>query len=140
MNPQSPMTLPFETAAWERWAPLIARIFLAIQFAIAALFKILFFSGEVAQTGAVGVPLPSLAVSLALILEIVSVFCLLTGWKIRAAAFVLAFYVMLLAFLFYHNWADQMTFGMFVSHLGLAAALLYVSAFGARSFTIEKQG
>jgi uncharacterized membrane protein YphA (DoxX/SURF4 family) len=49
-------------------------------------------------------------------------------------SFLLAGFVMLLAVIFYHNWSDQMQFGMFVSHLGLTAALLLLSVHG-KGFT-----
>jgi putative oxidoreductase len=112
---------------------------LAIQFAVAAYFKLTMFSGQVAETAAVGVPFASLAVALALLLEIVAVASLITGWQLRAVAFVLAPYIMLLAVIFYHNWSDMQMFGMFVSHLGLTAALLYVSVFGTSFMSIEKK-
>src|SRR6185503_12064320 len=104
--------------SYESWAPVVARLFLAIQFAIAAFFKIIGFSGEAAMTGAVGVPLPTVAVGLALILEVVGVFALVTGWRIKVLAALLAPYVLLLGVLFYHDWSNQLTFGLFVSHLG----------------------
>jgi putative oxidoreductase len=117
---------------YERYALIIARIFLAIQFAIAAWFKIVGFGGEAAMTAQVGVPFANVAVALALVLEVVGVLALLTGIKLRPVACVLALYVALLAVLFYHDWSNQMTFGLFMSHLGLTAALLYMSVFGAK--------
>ncbi len=116
---------------WELWAPRVARLFLAIQFGIAAYFKLTAFSGQVASASAAGVPLPTLAVALALILEVAGVLALLTGYYLRPIAAALAGYVMLLAVIFYHDWSSMMMFGLFVSHLGLTAALLYVSTFGA---------
>lgn len=126
------MTFPHQTPVYKNWAPIIARVFLAFQFGIAAFFKITMFSGQVAYTAAVNVPFPTIAVALALILEIAGIIALLTGYRIRLLASLLAFYVLLLGVIFYHNWGDQMTFGLFVSHLGLAAALLYVSVYGSR--------
>ncbi len=117
--------------AYEMGATWIARIFLAAQFGVAAYFKIIGFSGEAAMTASVGVPFATVAVGAALVLEIVGVIALLSGVMIRQVSLVLALYVALLAVLFYHNWADQMSFGFFMSHLGLVAALLYVSVFGA---------
>ncbi len=123
---------------WENWAPVVARLFLAIQFGLAAFFKIVAFAPQVAETGALGVPFPNIAVGLALILEIIAVISLLSGWQIRRVSAVLVFYVALLAVLFYHNWSDQMAFGAFVSHMGLIAALLYVSTYGAQHLSVNK--
>ena len=120
------------THVWNTWAPMVARILLAIQFAVAAFFKVTGFSMEVSMTAAAGVPLATAAVAAALVLEVVGVISLLTGYYIRIVSFLLAGFVMLLAVIFYHNWSDQMQFGMFVSHLGLTAALMFVSVYGAR--------
>jgi putative oxidoreductase len=123
--------------AWyEDWAPVVARLLLAIQFSLGAVFKVMMFSMQVGATAAVGVPFPTIAVGAAFVLEVAGVFALLTGWQIRFMSAWLAAYVSLLAVLFYHNWSDPMNMGMFFSHFGLAAALLYISVFGARRFTI----
>jgi putative oxidoreductase len=122
------------TALWDSWAPLAARILLAIQFGVAAWFKISAFSMEASMTAAAGVPFATVAVAAALVLEVAGVISLLTGYYIRVMSFLLAGFVMLLSVIFYHNWSDQMQFGMFVSHLGLTAALLLLSVRG-KGFT-----
>ncbi len=129
----------FVHSTWyEDWAPVVARVFLAIQFSVAAYFKVMGFSGEAAMTASVGVPFATVAVGLALVLEVVGIIALLTGWQIRRVASLLALYVALLAVLFYHNWADQTSFGFFMSHLGLVAALLFVSVYGAKRMSISR--
>lgn len=112
---------------------------MAIQFAVAALFKVIGFSAEVGQTAAAGVPWAGAAVAAALALEALGVVSLLLGWQIRRIALALAAYVALLAVIFYHNWSDPMVMGLFISHLGLIAALMYVSAYGAGRFAISSK-
>lgn len=123
--------VPFDQT-YERWAPRVARILLAIQFAVAAYYKLTMFSVQVAQTAAVGVPLPQVAVALGLLLELIAIAALLTGWQLRRVSVVLGAYVALLAVLFYRDWSDPMKFGFFISHLSLIAACLYVSVYGAK--------
>ena len=120
------------TGAYEKWAPIVARILLAVQFGLAAWSKVMAFGLQARQVGMVGMPFPQAAVALALLLEVAGVIALVAGWQLRTIAMVLAGYVTLLAAVFYHNWSDPVIFGMFVSHLGLIAALLYVSASGTR--------
>lgn len=117
---------------YEQWAIIIARVFLAFQFSVGAYFKIIGFSGEAAMTAAVGVPFANIAVALALALEVAGILSLLSGRMIHQMSLLLALYVALLAVLFYHGWSNPQVFGLFVSHLGLIAALLYVSVFGGR--------
>jgi len=131
------MNYPPYDAVYEDWAPVIARLLLAVQFAIGAFFKVVMFSGQVEATAAVGVPFPTIAVGLAFILEVAGVIALLTGWQIRIITALLAPYVALLAVLFYHDWSNQMNMGLFFSHFGLIAALLYVSVYGARRFSLS---
>jgi putative oxidoreductase len=128
----------YQSRAYETWAPFVARVILAFQFGLAALFKILMHAGEVAQTAMVGVPFPEVAVWLAFVLEVAGAVCLIVGYRVRLVAAVLAPYVLLLAVLFYHNFSDPMIMGMFVSHLGLIAALLYVSVYGAQRIAVRK--
>lgn len=127
--------------AYQKWAPVVARIIFGLQFLLGASFKIPgtpFFAGEVAQTAAVGVPFPMVAVLLAFVLEVVLGLMLVFGWHARKAAMILAPYVLLLAVLFYRNLSDPMTMGMFVSHLSFIAGLLYVSVYGAQHFAVRK--
>lgn len=135
------MIEPYRARAYEKWAPVIARIAFGLQFLLGAAFKIPgtpMFGMEVAQTAAAGVPLATVAVLLAFILEAAAGLMLVFGWHARKAAFVLAPYVLLLALIFYRNIADPMIMGEFVSHLAFIAGLLYVSVYGAQHFAVRK--
>ncbi len=124
--------MPYNTRAYEVWAPRAARLLLAIPLMVGAWFKITMFSMQVAQTASVGVPMPTVAVAAALVLELALILSLATGFYLRLMALLGALYIMLLAVLFYHNWSDPMLFGAFMSHLPFAAGLLLASVFGAR--------
>lgn len=124
------MTLPFQTRAYEKWAPVVARIIFGLQFLLGALFKVIGHGMEVAQTAAAGWPLPELSVDAAFVLEVVAGLMLVFGWRTRAVAFVLALYTLLLALVFYRHVSDPMIMGEFVSHLVFIAGLLYVSVYG----------
>ena len=132
------MNIPPYSRSYEVWAPFIARLIFGFQFLLGAFFKITWHAAEVAQTGAAGVPFPELAVWLALVLEVLLGLALIVGYRVRVVALILAAYVLLLALIFYRNVADPMTMGMFVSHLGFIAGLLYVSVYGAQRIAIRK--
>ncbi|MDB5194892.1 MAG: LysR family transcriptional regulator [Parcubacteria group bacterium] len=131
------MMIPY-TRAYEHWAPFLARLIFGFQFLLGALFKVLAHPMEVAQTAAVGVPFPEVAVWLAFAFEVIAGIALIVGWKVRPIALLLALYVLLLALLFYRNIADPMIMGEFVSHLGFIAGLLYVSVYGAQHAAVRK--
>lgn len=126
---------------YETWAPVIARIAFGLQFLLGAAFKIPGTAGflmEAQQTASAGVPFATAAVFLAFLLEVITGLMLVFGWHARKAAFVLAFYVLLLALIFYRNIGDIMMMGEFVSHLAFIAGLLYVSVYGAQHFAVRK--
>lgn len=124
--------MPYNTRAYEVWTPRVARLLLAIPLAVGAWFKITMFGMQVGAAASVGVPVPQVAVALALVLELALIVSLATGMWARLAGLLGALYIMLLAVLFYRNWADPMQFGSFMSHLPFAAALLFFSVFQGR--------
>ena len=134
------MTLPYQTRAYETWAPFVARVLFAGAFLMGAAFKIPGTEGfgmEAAMTAAAGFPFATVAVFLAFLLEVVGGIALLIGWKTRLFAFILALFVALLAVVFYRDFSDPMTMGMFVSHLTFIAGLLYVSVYGAQHVAVK---
>lgn len=135
------MTLPFLTRPYETWAPVAGRILIASAFIIGALFKIPGTEGyamEVAMSAAAGIPFASVAVFLAFILEVVAGVSIIIGWKTRLMSFVLMLFTILLTVIFHMGFADPMAFGMFVSHLNLIGALLYLSVYGAQNVAVKK--
>lgn len=129
------------TRWWEIWAPVVARVLIGGQFLMGALFKIpgtQGFAMEVGQSAAMGMPFAAVYVSIAFVLETVCALAIILGWHARAAACVLAFFTFALAIIFYSNFSDPLTMGMFVSHLGLIAGLLFISVYGAKNFALRK--
>lgn len=133
------MTLPHQTRAYETWAPVVGRIFLAVPFLMAAAFKVPgtdMFAMQVAASAAVGIPLPEVAVTLAFILEVVGGIALIIGWKTRLFAFLLVLFTALVTLLFHFNFSDPMKAGEFISHLAMIGGLLYLSTYGAQNVAV----
>lgn len=134
------MISPFLSRPYETWAPVIGRILIGAQFLVGAAFKIPGTSGftnEVAMTAAAGLPLATVAVFLAFILEVAAGVSLVIGWNTRFFAFLLMLFTIVLILVFYRNVGDPMTFGMMVSHLGLIGGLLYISTYGAQGKAVK---
>jgi putative oxidoreductase len=135
------MALPHFSRPYETWAPFVARLLFGFQFLLGAFFKIPGtpgFAGEVAMSAQMGLPFATYFVALAFLLEVVCGVALIIGWHTRHAAMVLAVFTLALAVIFYSNLSDLMTMGMFVSHLGFIAGLLYVSVYGAQKVAVMK--
>ncbi|MES2225476.1 MAG: DoxX family protein [Patescibacteria group bacterium] len=135
------MNLPHFSRAYENWAPVVARVLFGGLFLMGAAFKIPGTQGFIMESGmtaAAGVPLATIAVALAFVLEVVLGVSLIVGWHVRNAAFVLAIFTLALALIFYRNFADPMVMGQFISHLGLIAGLLYISVYGAQYAAVKR--
>src|SRR5262245_21960066 len=131
---------PFAT--WfENWAPVLARVILGGTLLFGASMKIPgseMFTMMVQMTGAVGVPMPEIAVTLAFLLELGAGIVLVLGYRARVAATALIPFLVLLTWLFHMpNPADPMSMGIFIDRLIYIALLLYIAVYGARHFALR---
>jgi putative oxidoreductase len=127
--------------AYEEWAPVVGRALFGLLFIHASLYKIPgtdSLQREVAMTAAAGVPLAYIAVILAFFLELLGGLAFLLGWQTRTTALLLAVFVLILNFVFFTDFSNQMKLGSFISNLGLIAGLLYISVYGAQYAAIAR--
>ena len=135
------MSLPHYSTAYEHWAPAVARVVMGLIFLMSAYYKIPgteTFAMQVGMSGAVGIPLPYLAVLLEFVLEVVGGIALVIGWQTRTAAVTLAAFVALIAVFFYRDISDQTTFGLFISCVTQIAGLIYISVYGAQYAAVSR--
>jgi putative oxidoreductase len=83
---------------------LVGRILMAFLFIPAGFGKISGFAGAVGYAGAMGMPMPTVAVGIGLLIELVGGVALLLGWGTRWAALVLAFFTLVASFFFHAYW------------------------------------
>ena len=123
-------------------APLIGRILIAVFFIPSGVGKIAGFSGTVAYATSAGLPAPTLAVAIAIILEVLVAAMLLVGYKARWAALALAVFCLVAAFFFHNYWAsppDQQMMQQinFYKNCAIAGGLLFVYAFGPGRYSLD---
>ena len=128
--------------ALTRFAPLAGRILLALVFVVSGFEKITGFAGTVSYIAGQGLPLPSLAAVIAIVIEFGGGIMLMLGWKARWAAFALCVFTALAALLFHNFWAapaDQAANQMvhFLKNISIMGGLLYVIAYGAGTLSLE---
>lgn len=121
---------------------LLGRVLLAFLFVPAGFGKIAGFSGTVGYATAMGLPLPTIGVAAALVIELVGGLMLLVGFGTRIAALALALFTVVAAIFFHAYWAlpaDQamMQQLMFNKNIGIAGGLLAFAAFGAGSWSVD---
>lgn len=121
---------------------LVGRILLALLFIPAGVGKLTGFAGTVAYATSAGLPMPQVAVALALLVELLGGLALLLGWQTRWAALALALFTLVASFFFHNFWAlpaeqagmQQM---LFYKNLAVAGGLLAFAAFGAGALSVD---
>lgn len=123
---------------------LVGRVLLALLFLDSGYGKIGGFAGTVGYIGSKGLPMPEVLAAGALAVELIGGILLVIGWKARWAALALAVFTLLATFLFHNYWtmpaAQQMMQKlMFLKNLGITGGLLFVAAYGAGRFSVDRR-
>lgn len=121
---------------------LVGRVLLALLFVPAGLGKITGFAGSVGYATAMGMPLPTVAVAIGLVIELAGGLALLAGFGTRLAALALAVFTLAASFVFHRYWAlpaDQQMVQqlMFFKNVGVTGGLLAFAAFGAGAWSVD---
>lgn len=115
----------------------IGRLFLATLFLLSGLSKLGSAAATTAYIASAGLPLPSVAYILTVVIEIGAGLLLLVGFQTRLAAIVLAIFTFVAAIFFHHNFADQNQMVHFLKNVAITGGLLQVAAFGAGQWSVD---
>lgn len=123
---------------------LVGRVLLALLFVPAGISKISGFAGTVGYIGSVGLPAPTLAAIIAIVLEVGGGLAILFGFGTRLAALALAVFTLVASFFFHAYWgapADQAFVQqlMFFKNIAVVGGLLMLAANGAGSWSIDNR-
>ncbi|MGC2332989.1 MAG: DoxX family protein [Candidatus Acidiferrales bacterium] len=122
--------------------PLIGRILLSSVFIIAGIGKIGGFSMEEGFVASKHLPLPAVALAIAMIIELVGGLAILVGFYTRFTAWIVFLYLIPTTFIFHNFWtmqgADRLnTMLHFEKNIAIMGGLLLLAAFGAGGFSID---
>lgn len=128
--------------SWGGFVPLIGRILMSVVFVLGGIGKITGFSMEEGMLAAKHLPLPAMALGIALVVELVGGLAILFGLFTRLTAWILFFYLIPTTFLFHNFWAFQ---GMdrinamihFEKNLAIMGGLLILATLGAGGISID---
>ncbi|MFY3385426.1 DoxX family protein [Paracidovorax sp. MALMAid1276] len=121
---------------------LASRLLLAALFLPAGISKLTGFAGTVGYITSVGLPMPTVAAAIAVVVEIGGSLALIFGVGTRFAALALAFFTLVASFFFHAYWslpADQQMMQqlMFFKNVGVTGGLLALAAFGAGGWSVD---
>jgi putative oxidoreductase len=117
---------------------LTGRIFLGHIFLLAGLNKLgEGYSGTAGYMDSMGVPGELLPAVIAV--EILGGLMVITGFKVKWAAYALAAFSLLAGFLFHFNLSDQMQMILLMKNISITGGLLLLSNYGAGELSIDNK-
>ena len=120
-----------------RYLPLLGRVLIGAPFILSGLGKLMAHDATVGYIGSVGLPLPQLAWVIALLVEIGGGAFLISGFRARFVALVMAVFALATAISFHRNFADQNQMIHFLKNVMLAGGLLQIVYFGAGPLSVD---
>jgi putative oxidoreductase len=118
---------------------LIGRMLIAALFLPSGLSKLAAPAATQAYITAMGLPAPALVCYGAMVIELVGGILLIVGFQTRFAAYGLAIFTLLAAFLFHTNFADQNQMIHFFKNFAIVGGLLYVGVLGAGKISLDRR-
>ena len=116
---------------------LIGRLLISALFLISGYDKMISIDGTMSWMEGFGIP--GLLLYPTIALEIILPLLIIIGYKARIAAGLLAIFCITTAFLFHHDFVDQMQTIAFLKNLGLAGGFLFIVAHGTKDWSIDKE-
>ena len=120
-----------------RYLPFAGRLLIGLPFAMSGLSKLAAIGPTTEMIHAVGLPLPPLALAVAVVVELGGGLLLVSGFQTRAAATALALFSFATALAFHNNFADQNQMIHFLKNVMMAGGLLQIVAFGAGALSLD---
>jgi len=119
-------------------AALTGRLLIAPIFLMSGVGKITGAATYLGYIQAFGLPFPELALVSAIVIELLGGLMLVAGYRVRAAASVLAVFSLATALVFHSNFGDQNEFLHFWKNAAMAGGLFQIAALGAGRFGLDK--
>ena len=116
---------------------LAGRILIAPIFLLSGVSKVTAPAMMIGYIQSVGLPVPVLALGIAIAVELLGGVALLLGYRARLVAATLAVFSIVTALTFHNNLADQMQFLNFFKNFAMAGGLLQIVAFGAGRLSLD---
>ena len=123
-----------------RYLPFAGRLLIGLPFAMSGLSKLAAIGPTTDMIRAAGLPLPPMALAVAVTVEVGGGLLLVAGFQTRIVAAVLALFALATAFSFHSNFADQNQMIHFLKNVMMAGGLLQIVAFGAGALSVDNRG
>ncbi len=108
----------------DKYGLRIGRVLLAAIFLVSAYGKVTGFAGTAAYMASVGMPMASVLLIIAIIIEVAGGLALIFGWQVRHAVRALVVYTVVATYYFHMNLGDQAQMIAFMKNLAIIGGLL----------------
>jgi putative oxidoreductase len=122
-----------------RYIPFAGRLMIGLPFAMSGLAKLAAIGPTIEMIRTAGLPLPPLALAVAIALELGGGFLLVVGFRTRLVAAVLTLFSLATAAAFHSNFADPDQMIHFFKNVMMAGGLLQIVAFGAGALSVDNR-
>lgn len=122
---------------FQSYAPLVGRVLMAIIFLVSGYGKASDPAGLANALGSVG--LPRILAWPTALFELALAASLILGFQVRIMALAGAAFAVVSALLFHMDFADQGQTVSFMKNLAMAGGFLYVFAFGAGAYALDRR-
>jgi uncharacterized membrane protein YphA (DoxX/SURF4 family) len=124
---------------YQKYIPLIARVFLAVIFLRGGISHLFDFSGPQQMMAQRGLPLPGLLLLGNIVSQLVGASLLLLGYKTRLGAILLILFLIPTTLVFHTNFSQEMQVIAFFKNLGIIGGLLMVVYAGAGPVSLDER-
>jgi putative oxidoreductase len=131
-------TIAVEVGPAQNLATLVGRVLMSLIFIWSGYVKLVDCTGTQAYLAGLGVPLPEIAWIVTVAVELVGGLTLLLGFQARLAGLILAAWSVATALVAHANFADPDMQIHFMKNVAMAGGFLYVAAFGAGAYAVER--
>jgi len=122
---------------------LIGRIALAAIFVLSGLQKLVDFTGTASMIAGAGVPLPTVAAAVAVVIELGGGLAIFAGWMTRVAALAIVVFLIIVSPIFHNFWTmggeeRMINQVMFLKNVSMLGGFLLLMAFGPGRYSVDK--
>ncbi|HEX2775505.1 MAG TPA: DoxX family protein [Candidatus Acidoferrales bacterium] len=124
------------------FTPLAGRILMSVLFLISGFFKIGGYSQMVAYSSSKGLPMASVAIACAAVIELAGGLAIIAGFQTKIAAWLLFLYLIPVTFLFHNFWAmqgveQQQNMIDFLKNVSIMGGLVILATYGAGPYSVD---
>ena len=124
------------------FTPLAGRILMSVLFLISGFFNIGGYSQMVAYSSSKGLPMASVAIACAAVIELAGGLAIIAGFQTKIAAWLLFLYLIPVTFLFHNFWAmqgveQQQNMIDFLKNVSIMGGLVILATYGAGPYSVD---